>query len=65
MTENPATPKPPKGDFRWPWFVLAAVVLFFVVSVMWLMVFVQRVKRIKASTMEMTNPTPSSAPAKP
>ena len=55
---------PPKQTFRWPWFVLAGVVLFFVVSIMWLMVFVQRVKRIKSSTMELTNSAPSSAPAK-
>jgi len=55
---------PPKRTFRWPWFVLAGVVLFFVVSIMWLMVFVQRVKRIRTSTMEMTNSPSTSAPAK-
>jgi len=49
--------------FRWPWFVLAGVVLFFVASIAWLMVFVQRVKRMKASTIEMTN-SPTAAPAK-
>lgn len=48
--------------FRWPWFVLAGVVLFFGASVVWMMTFVQRVKRIKESTIEMTNST--SAPAK-
>jgi hypothetical protein len=57
-------PGPPKRTFRWPWFVLAGVVLFFVVSLLWLMVFVQRVKRIKASTMELTNSPSTSAPAK-
>jgi hypothetical protein len=57
-------PAPPRRAFRWPWFVLAGVVLFFVVSMLWLMVFVQRVKRIKAATMEMTNSASSSAPAK-
>lgn len=55
---------PPRRAYRWPWFVLAGVVLFFVVSLMWLMVFVQRVKRIKASTMELTNSPPASAPTK-
>jgi hypothetical protein len=54
------SPGPPKR-YRWPWFVLAGVVLFFAISILWLMAFVQRVKRIKASTMEMTN---SAAPAK-
>ena len=49
--------------YRWPWFVLGGVVLFFTASVIWLMVFVQRVKRIKASTMEMTNSS-TAAPAK-
>ena len=61
MTDSSGLPKRP---FRWPWFVLAGVVLFFVVSLIWLMVFVQRVKRIKASTMELTNSPPASAPAK-
>ena len=59
MIEQPL-PTPPKRTFRWPWFVLLGVVLFFTASVLWMMVFVQRVKRIKQSTIEMTN----SAPAK-
>lgn len=61
MTDEIA--RPTRG-FRWPWFVLAGVVLFFLASLIWLMVFVQRVKRIKASTEAMTNSAPSSAPAK-
>lgn len=60
MSDPAPTPRP--KDFRWPWFVLAGVLLFFISSVLWLMVFVQRVKRIKASTEQMTNST--SAPAK-
>lgn len=54
--------KEARKRFRWPWFVLAGVVLFFIASIGWLMVFVQRVKRMKASTIEMTNS--SAAPAK-
>ena len=50
--------------FRWPWFVLAGLVLFFAASVIWMMIFIQRVKRIKASTMEMTNSHSTGAPAK-
>jgi hypothetical protein len=55
----------PRRRYRWPWFLLAGVVLFFVVSTMWMMVAVQRVKRNKASTIEMTNSHTSSLPAKP
>jgi hypothetical protein len=58
------SPIAPKRAYRWPWFVLAGVVLFFVASIMWLMVFVQRVQRMRTSTMEMTNSAASSAPAK-
>ena len=63
MIDEPS-PKPVKRVFRWPWFVLAGVVLFFAVSILWLMTFVQRVKQIKASTMEMTNSSSTAAPAK-
>ena len=59
MTEQP------RKRFRWPWFVLAGVVIFFAASLIWMMVFVQRVKRIKESTIEMNNPPQSNAaPAK-
>ena len=50
--------------FRWPWFVLVGVVLFFIASIAWLMVFVQRVKQIKASTEELTTSHSNAAPAK-
>lgn len=54
----------PKRRYRWPWFLLSGVMVFFFVSVMWLMVAVERVKRNKASTMELTNshtsPTPTN-----
>jgi hypothetical protein len=59
------TADPARRRYRWPWFLLAGVVLFFVVSVMWMMMAVERVKRNKASTMEMINSHTSSAPAKP
>jgi uncharacterized membrane protein len=58
------SPIPQKRVYRWPWFVLAGVVLFFIASIMWLLVFVQRVQRMKASTIEMTNSGASSVPAK-
>ena len=55
----------PRKRLRWPWFVLAGVVIFFSASVVWMMVFIQRVKRIKESTIEMNNPSQSNAaPAK-
>ena len=60
------SPDTPRRRYRWPWFLLAGVVLLFVMSMMWMMVAVERVKRNKASTIEMTNShQPSSAPAKP
>ena len=65
MTDD-RTADPPRRRYRWPWFLLAGVVVFFVLSMMWMMVAVERVKRNKASTMEMTNPQhTSSVPAKP
>jgi len=61
--DNPDTTR---RRYRWPWFLLAAVVLFFILSTMWMMVAVERVKRNKASTMEMTNSHhTSSVPVKP
>jgi hypothetical protein len=65
MTDD-RTVETPRRRYRWPWFLLAGVVLFFILSTMWMMVAVERVKRNKASTMEMTNShQTSSAPAKP
>ena len=52
----------PRRRYRWPWFLLAGVTIFFFVSVMWLMVAVERVKRNKASTMELTNSHATPAP---
>ena len=58
------SPETPKRRYRWPWFLLAGVSLFFIVSMMWLLVAVERVKRNKASTMEMTNSHSTPEPAK-
>lgn len=52
-------PTPPRRSYRWPFFLLAGVVLFFAASMMWMLVFVRRVKRMKASTQEMTNSAPA------
>jgi hypothetical protein len=40
---------------RWPWFLLAGVILFVLVSTLWMLVFVQRVKRIRDATYPPTN----------
>ena len=50
-THDPAPPVPR----RWPWFLLAGVILFFLVSTLWMLAFVQRVKRIREATYLQTN----------
>jgi drug/metabolite transporter (DMT)-like permease len=40
-------PEMPPARRRWPWLVLAGVVLFFLVSLLWLLALVQRVKKIR------------------
>ena len=34
----------PKRNYKWPWFVLAAVVLFVILAILWMGVAVHRVK---------------------
>jgi hypothetical protein len=33
---------PPQQNYRWPWFVLAAVLLFFVLAIVWMSFAVKR-----------------------
>jgi hypothetical protein len=60
--EEPLVPR------RWPWVLLAGVILFCLVSTLWMLVFVQRVKRIREATYPQTNtlaaPTNAPAPAR-
>jgi hypothetical protein len=46
----------PRPQYRWPWFVAAAVVLAIVLAVLWMSKEVQRIKRIREA-----NPPPRTA----
>lgn len=50
---------------RWPWILLAGVILFFIVSTLWVLALVQRVKRVRDSTYPPTNAAaaPTNRPA--
>lgn len=50
---------------RWPWFLLAGVILFFLVSILWVLSFVERVKRIRDSTREMNRTSSVANPFPP
>jgi bacteriorhodopsin len=47
---------PPKQNYKWPWFVLAAVILFFVLAVVWVGFAVLREKQER----DFNAPLPSS-----
>jgi bacteriorhodopsin len=36
---------PPKRNYKWPWFVLAAILLFVVLAVLWMSFAVHREKQ--------------------
>jgi hypothetical protein len=46
--------------YKWPWFVLAAVVLGIVLAVLWMRVAVNKVERER----DYNAPLPTSAPAR-
>ena len=48
----------PKQKYKWPWFVLAAVVLFFALAVLWVAIAAKKVEQQRDSA-----PLPASAPA--
>jgi protein-S-isoprenylcysteine O-methyltransferase Ste14 len=50
---------PPVQNYQWPKFALAAVVLFFVLAVVWMSFFVKREKQER----DLNAPLPSSSPA--
>lgn len=50
----------PRPQYRWPWFVAAAVVLAIVLAVLWMNKEVQRIKRIREA-----NPPPRAANLQP
>ncbi|HEV2393429.1 MAG TPA: hypothetical protein VG146_13845 [Verrucomicrobiae bacterium] len=40
-------PPPPKPRYTWPWFVLAAVLLGFILAILWLSKEVERTRRLR------------------
>src|SRR2546426_10715854 len=49
---------PVARQYRWPWFVLAAVLLGIVLMVLWVLGAVRRVKQIKESTGHSASAAP-------
>lgn len=56
MNEPNETPR----RYKWPWFVLAAVVLFTVLAVFWVALAAKKVEQQR----DFSAPLPSSAPAR-
>lgn len=50
----------PNRKYKWPWFVLAAVILFIALAVMWMSIAVHKEERQR----DFGTPLPASAPAK-
>jgi len=50
----------PKPRYKWPWFVLAFVVLGIVLAVLWVAVAANKIKQQR----NYSEPLPSSAPAR-
>jgi hypothetical protein len=46
---DPLTPKPPR-HYRWPWFLIAGVILGVLLMILWMLGAVRKVKRIREST---------------
>ena len=50
----------PKQNYKWPWFVLAAVVLAVVLAVVWMSFAIKREREQR----DFSAPLPSSAPTR-
>jgi len=48
---------PPKQNYKWPWFVLAAVLLFVALAIIWMSIAVHREKEER----DFSAPLPSAA----
>jgi len=49
----------PKPKYKWPWFVLAAVVLFIAMAIIWMSLAVKKEEQQR----DFSAPLPASAPA--
>lgn len=56
MTETPDE-NPPKRNYKWPWFVLAAVVVFIALAVLWVSLAAKRVEQER----DVIAPAPAGA----
>ena len=54
---DPIPPDPNRRRYKWPWFVLAAVILFIVLAVIWVSAAVHREEQER-----IFNSTPSATP---
>ncbi len=52
--------KAPKQNYRWPWFVGAAVVLGIALAIVWVSIAVNKVERER----DVNAPLPASAPVR-
>lgn len=47
---------PPKRNYKWPWFVLAAVLLFLALAALWVSFAVKNVERERDVNAPLNNP---------
>lgn len=60
MNEKMSAPEQNPRRYKWPWFVLGAVVLGIVLAIIWVSAAVRKIEREK----DMNAPLPNSSPAR-
>ena len=55
----------PRRRYRWPWLLLAALIIGIVLTVLWVLGAVRRVKQIRESTGQSALGPPSYSPQRP
>src|SRR5712671_7985253 len=55
----------PGRRYRWPWLLLAALIIGIVLTVLWVLGAVRKVKQIRESTGQSASVTPSYSPQRP
>jgi hypothetical protein len=56
--------EPPKRRYAWPWFVLAAVLLGIILSILWLSREIARTRRLKELNAPADTNRPTALPHK-
>ncbi len=54
MTLMPDLPEPPKRNYRWPWIVLAAVLLFIALAIVWVSFAVVKVEQERGTRVPVS-----------